>query len=71
VIYFQIWVYGSSFESSLVAVVIPTKAELESWAKSQGIEGNFQAICQNPKAKEYVLKELSATQKSNKVLYYH
>jgi long-chain acyl-CoA synthetase len=31
----QIWVYGSSFESVLVAVVVPYKAPMMSWAKAQ------------------------------------
>ncbi|CAM6085910.1 unnamed protein product [Calypogeia fissa] len=62
-----IWVYGNSFESSLVAIVVPTPGELESWAKSAGIEGDFKTICTLPKAREYVVKQLSATQKSNKL----
>lgn len=31
----QIWVYGSSFESVLVAVVVPNKGPLMRWAKEQ------------------------------------
>jgi hypothetical protein len=31
----QIWVYGSSFEAVLVAVVVPNKAPLMQWAKDQ------------------------------------
>lgn len=31
----QIWVYGSSFEAVLVAVVVPNKAPLMQWAKEQ------------------------------------
>lgn len=31
----QIWVYGSSFESVLVAVVVPNKGPLMQWAKAQ------------------------------------
>ena len=31
----QIWVYGSSFESVLVAVVVPNKGPLMRWAEEQ------------------------------------
>ncbi len=31
----QIWVYGSSYESVLVAVVVPKKPVLQAWAKEQ------------------------------------
>jgi long-subunit acyl-CoA synthetase (AMP-forming) len=31
----QIWVYGSSFESVLVAVVVPKQPTLMAWAKEQ------------------------------------
>lgn len=36
----QIWVYGSSFESALVAVVVPNKAPLMQWAKEQVCVGD-------------------------------
>jgi hypothetical protein len=32
----QIWLYGSSFESCLVAVVVPDKHKLLQWAASAG-----------------------------------
>jgi long-chain acyl-CoA synthetase len=31
----QVWVYGSSYESVLVAVVVPKQPALLSWAKEQ------------------------------------
>jgi long-chain acyl-CoA synthetase len=63
----QIWVYGNSFESSLVAVVVPKRDVLNDWAQKNGIEGGFEELVQNPKCKDFVLKELSATAKSSKV----
>lgn len=65
---FQIWVYGNSFESFLVAVVNPNKQALENWAQDNGIGGNFKSLCENPKAKEYILGELSKIGKEKKVL---
>ncbi|VAH62235.1 unnamed protein product [Triticum turgidum subsp. durum] len=63
----SIWVYGNSFESFLVAVVNPNKEALESWAEGNGTSGDFEALCENPKAKEYILGELSKTGKEKKL----
>ncbi|GLT78103.1 hypothetical protein SLA2020_496490 [Shorea laevis] len=63
----SIWVYGNSFESFLVAVVNPNKQALELWAAENGIDGDFDSICQNPKVKEFVLGELTKTSKEQKL----
>ena len=45
----QIWVYGNSYESFLVAVVVPNKRELTSWAKEQGgLPSDFAELCATP-----------------------
>lgn len=63
---FQIWIYGNSFESSLVAVANPNKDVLEQWAADNGVSGDFAALCENPKAKEYILGELRKIAKEKK-----
>lgn len=63
----SIWVYGNSFESFLVAIVIPNPQALESWATANGETGNYESLCQNPKAKKYILDELNATGKKHKL----
>ena len=69
-IFFQIWIYGNSFHSFLVAVANPNRGALERWAQENGIEGDFDALCNNPKAKEYILGELSKIGKEKKVTIY-
>ncbi len=45
----QIWVYGNSYESFLVAVVVPNKRELLAWAKEQGgLPSDFSELCDTP-----------------------
>ena len=45
----QIWVYGNSYESFLVGVVVPNKRELMSWAKEQsGLPSDFAELCATP-----------------------
>nr|KJB19005.1 hypothetical protein B456_003G080500 [Gossypium raimondii] len=63
----SIWIYGNSFESFLVAVVNPNKEALESWAADNNVSGDFESLCKNPKAKEFILGELAKTGKEKKV----
>ncbi|KAJ3675659.1 hypothetical protein LUZ60_004701 [Juncus effusus] len=56
-----IWVYGKSFESFLVGVVVPERKELEDWALINNISGSFEELCNYPKARNYVLEELNNT----------
>nr|CAD1822246.1 unnamed protein product [Ananas comosus var. bracteatus] len=63
----MIWIYGNSFESFLVAVVNPNQQALEHWAEQNGVSGDFGTLCENPKAKEYILGELTKTAKANKL----
>ncbi|CAO2819208.1 unnamed protein product [Amaranthus hypochondriacus] len=63
----SIWIYGSSFQSFLVAVANPNRGALERWAQANEIDGDFDALCNNPKAKEYVLGELSKIGKEKKL----
>lgn len=65
---FQIWVYGSSFESFLVAVVNPNQPMLERWAEENHISSDFQSLCEDARAKEYIIGELNKVAKEKKVL---
>ncbi|KAF2556607.1 hypothetical protein F2Q68_00015748 [Brassica cretica] len=61
----QIWIYGNSFESFLVAVVVPERKAIEDWAKlnNQSSPSDFESLCQNLKAQKYFLDELNSTAK--------
>ncbi|CAI9759352.1 unnamed protein product [Fraxinus pennsylvanica] len=63
----SIWIYGNSFESFLVAVINPSKQAVDRWAEQNGISGDFNALCRNPKLKEYILGELSKIGKEKKL----
>ena len=66
---FQIWIYGNSFESFVVAVVNPNKELLENWASENKVAGDYCTICKNPKANAYILGELTSIAKEKKVLF--
>ncbi|KAE9606536.1 putative CDP-diacylglycerol--inositol 3-phosphatidyltransferase, Long-chain-fatty-acid--CoA ligase [Lupinus albus] len=63
----SIWVYGNSFEAFLVAVANPRKEALERWAEENGISMDFSSLCEDSRAKKYILEELSKTAKENKL----
>lgn len=63
----SIWVYGNSFESFLVAVVVPERKALEEWAAKNNITEDFKSLCKNPEARKYVLDEINSTAKTLKL----
>ena len=44
----QVWVYGNSYESTLVAIVVPQKHELMGWAKQNGQGSSFEEVVRTP-----------------------
>ncbi|TXG64467.1 hypothetical protein EZV62_011461 [Acer yangbiense] len=64
----SIWVYGNSFESFLVAIVVPDRKALEDWAVNNLQEVvDFKSLCENPKARKYILDELNSTGQKNEL----
>ncbi|KAJ9135571.1 hypothetical protein P3X46_032741 [Hevea brasiliensis] len=63
----SIWIYGNSFESFLVAVVIPERQALEDWAASHNVTDDFKSLCKNLKARKYILDELNSTGQTHKL----
>jgi len=60
----QIFVYGDSFQSVLVAIIVPAEELLKNWAKEQKIETtDFSALCKLEQVKKFILGELTATGK--------
>lgn len=48
-------------------MVNPNQQALERWAEEKGVTGDFTALCENSKAKEYILEEITKVAKSKKV----
>ena len=66
----KIWVYGDSFKSSLIAVIVPHEENTKKWAYVNGHMGSFFELCHLDQLKSYVLSELKLTAERNKVCYY-
>jgi long-chain acyl-CoA synthetase len=48
--------------------VNPNTQALERWAESNGVTGEFATICEDPKAREFILGELTKMGKEKKVI---
>lgn len=65
----QIWVYGDSYRSTLIAVVAPHEDNTMKWAEKNGYKGSFIQICALDDFKSHILQELRAIAEKNKVLF--
>ncbi|XP_028771018.1 long chain acyl-CoA synthetase 1-like isoform X2 [Neltuma alba] len=63
----DIWVYGNSFKSALVAVVVPNEEITKKWAYSKGHMASFSELCSLDQLKKYVLSELKSIAERNKL----
>lgn len=67
--YLQIWVYGDSFKSKLIAVVVPHQENIKKWANQNGFGGSFSDLCSLSQLQDYVLLQLKSTAVRNKVSF--
>jgi len=63
----QIFVYGDSFQSCLVGVIIPDPDVLIPWSKGKELPETLQGLCQNEMVKDMILKDLATTAKEGKL----
>ncbi|KAK7269590.1 hypothetical protein RIF29_22323 [Crotalaria pallida] len=63
----DIWVYGNSFKSLLIAVIVPNEEVTNKWAYSNGHIASFSKLCSLDQLKKYVLSELKITAERNKL----
>ncbi|XP_038680822.1 long chain acyl-CoA synthetase 1 isoform X1 [Tripterygium wilfordii] len=63
----DIWVYGDSFKSMLVAVVVPHEENTKKWAYINGQKGSLSELCSLDLLRKYILQELKSTAERNKL----
>lgn len=59
----QAFVYGNSYKSSIVGVVVPEETVLYEWAKANNLELNMYNLCADPEVKKLILKDLEVQAK--------
>eukprot|EP01017_Pseudomicrothorax_dubius_P011068 TRINITY_DN1407_c0_g1_i4.p1 TRINITY_DN1407_c0_g1~~TRINITY_DN1407_c0_g1_i4.p1 ORF type:complete len:282 (+),score=103.74 TRINITY_DN1407_c0_g1_i4:62-847(+) len=62
------FVHGDSLQAYLVGVIFPNEKALVKLAQDNGIEGDFNTLCQNPKVAQLVAKELEKHGRKNKLV---
>lgn len=55
----QVFIYGNSYKSSLVSVIVPEETVLFEWAKQNNFETDLKALCQNDELKKVIQKDLT------------
>lgn len=63
----QCLIYGSSLKNSCVSVVIPEEAWAKNWARENGVEGDFEAICKNAELKKVIVADMNRLAVANKL----
>ncbi|CDY68722.1 BnaCnng60230D, partial [Brassica napus] len=63
----DIWVYGDSFKSMLVAVIVPNPEVVNRWAKDLGLNKPFEELCSLTELQEHIILELKSTAEKNKL----
>ncbi|XP_078436220.1 long chain acyl-CoA synthetase 6, peroxisomal-like isoform X2 [Wolffia australiana] len=64
----QCFVYGDSFNSSLVAVISVDPDVMRNWASANGIQyGSLEQLCSDPRARAAVLADLDAVGRESKL----
>jgi len=54
----QLWVYGNSFERTLVGIIVPDKDQWLNWAKAHGKSSSLDELAKDPQFKKEVLAQL-------------
>ncbi|XP_022757817.1 long chain acyl-CoA synthetase 1-like isoform X5 [Durio zibethinus] len=63
----DVWVYGNSFKSMLVAVVVLHEENAKKWAYLNGYTGSLSELSSLNNLQNYVLSELKSTAEKNKM----
>lgn len=63
----ELFVYGDSFHGHLVAIIVPNDPVLLQMAQELQVEGDINAVCNQKKVKDAILKELNRLAVENKL----
>jgi long-chain acyl-CoA synthetase len=55
----QVFVYGNSYKSNLIAIVVPEETVVNEWAAQNKVEGDFKTLCMNKQLKKTVIDDMT------------
>jgi long-chain acyl-CoA synthetase len=65
----QIFVHGDSFQTYLIAIIVPDEEPTRTWAKQnlspEEANAPFSQLCENPKLEQEILSEIKRLSKQN------
>ncbi|CAF1078128.1 unnamed protein product [Rotaria sp. Silwood1] len=61
----QAFVYGNSYKSRTVAIIVPDPNELLKYASEHHISGNMEELCKKKEIKDLILNDIQHLEKSN------
>eukprot|EP00831_Metopus_contortus_P048747 TRINITY_DN3989_c0_g1_i3.p2 TRINITY_DN3989_c0_g1~~TRINITY_DN3989_c0_g1_i3.p2 ORF type:complete len:318 (-),score=68.19 TRINITY_DN3989_c0_g1_i3:102-1055(-) len=64
----QVFVYGDSFQTYIVAVVVPKKEAVVEWAKEQNIEKSYEELCMLSELNKVILADILEESKKGKLM---
>jgi long-chain acyl-CoA synthetase len=63
----QVFIYGSSYKSNLVGIVVPEESVLFEWAQANNVSKDLKSLCRNETLKKLILDDLIATGKASEL----
>ncbi|GAB4841801.1 Long-chain-fatty-acid--CoA ligase 2 (Long-chain acyl-CoA synthetase 2) (Fatty acid activator 2) [Ancistrocladus abbreviatus] len=63
----DIWLYGNSFKSMLIAVIVLNEDSVKKWADQNRYEDSLSELCSCDELRDYVLSELKSAAERNKL----
>jgi long-chain acyl-CoA synthetase len=55
----QVFVYGSSYKSNLISIVVPEETVLYEWAEQNNVKADIKELCKNKELKKIILDDLN------------
>ena len=66
----QLFLYGDSYQSYLIGILIPQQNEVMKWGKEHNVSGTFEELCKNEDLNLTILKDLATLGREKKVNYF-
>jgi len=63
----QLFLYGDSYSTYLIAIVVPKKDQVLEWARNNNVQGTYEELCNNKALNEAILKDLTVLSREKKV----
>lgn len=65
----QLFIYGDSYQTYLVGILIPNKETVMNWAKEHNITATYEELCKNQELADTIVKDLEKLGREKKVFF--